>query len=123
MIVDKLFRYIVLIYIIIINYLSSEKEAYELKEKIVETYDVECRVIRADVSKEEEVDQMFDVAEKEMGGVDVLVNNAAIDLSNLFGLKTADEFRRTLDVNVVGAYNCAKRVYKKIVYFTPTKNI
>ena len=33
-----------------------------------------------------------------------------IDLSNLFHLKTADEFRKTLDVNVVGAYNCSKSV-------------
>ena len=39
---------------------------------------------------------------------DILINNAAIDLSNLWHLKTAEEFRRTLNVNVVGAYNCAK---------------
>ena len=45
-----------------------------------------------------------------MGGVDVLVNNAAIDLSNLFHLKTSEEFQKTMNVNVVGAFNCAKRV-------------
>ena len=39
-----------------------------------------------------------------------IVINAGIDLSNLFHLKTADEFRKTLDVNVVGAYNCSKSV-------------
>ena len=59
-----------------------------------------------------QVDKMISQIEKEMGNVDVLINNAAIDLSNLFHLKTAQEFRKTLDVNVVGAYNCAKRVYK-----------
>ncbi len=67
--------------------------------------------IKADVSKEEEVDDMVKCIEDELGGVDILVNNAAVDLPNLFRNKTADEFRRILDVNVVGAFNCAKRVY------------
>ena len=55
---------------------------------------------------------MVTAAEEQFGGVDILINNAAIDLPNLFHLKTAEEFRRVLDVNVVGAYNCAKRVYR-----------
>ena len=69
-------------------------------------------VFQADVSKESEVDAMVTAAEEQFGGVDILINNAAIDLPNLFHLKTAEEFRRVLDVNVVGAYNCAKRVYR-----------
>ena len=52
---------------------------------------------------------------KDLGGVDILINNAAVDLSNLFHLKTADEFRKTLDVNVVGAFNCSKRVYRHML--------
>lgn len=71
--------------------------------------------IQADVSKEEEVDAMISLIEKKWGGVDILVNNAAVDLSNLFHLKTADEFRKTLDVNVVGAFNCSKRVYRHML--------
>ena len=50
-----------------------------------------------------------------MGGVDILINNAAVDLSNLFHLKNAEEFKRTFDVNVVGAFNCSKRVYKHML--------
>ena len=71
--------------------------------------------IQADVSKEEEVDAMISLIEKKWGGVDILVNNAAVDLSNLFHLKTADEFRKTLVVNVVGAFNCSKRVYRHML--------
>ena len=96
---------------VVINYLTSEARALELQKTISETYGVRCLAIRADISKEEEVDAMVSEIEEKLGGVDVLINNAAVDLSNLFHLKTADEFRRTLDVNVVGAYNCAKRVY------------
>ena len=69
--------------------------------------------------------------DNKLGGVDILINNAAIDLSNLFDLKTSNEFRRTLDVNVVGAYNCAKAVskhmlenkYGRIINITSTNGI
>ncbi len=99
-------------YDIVINYLTSKKEAMELRETIINDYGVKCLAIRADISLENEVDQMVTTIESELHGVDVLINNAAIDLSNLFHLKNAEEFRRTLDVNVVGAFNCSKRVYK-----------
>ncbi len=102
-------------YDIVINYFSSERKAFELREKIIKEYGVKCLAIKADVSKEEEVNAMVEKIEKELGMVDILINNAAIDLPNLYNLKTAEEFRRVLDVNVVGAYNCANRVYRKML--------
>ena len=102
-------------YDIVINYLTSSKAAVLLEEEIKKNYDVRVMTIQADVSKEEEVDAMISLIEKKWGGVDILVNNAAVDLSNLFHLKTADEFRKTLDVNVVGAFNCSKRVYRHML--------
>ena len=83
-------------YDVVINYLTSNKAAALLEEEIKKNYDVRVMTVQADVSKEEEVDAM-------------------IDLSNLFHLKTADEFRKTLDVNVVGAFNCSKRVYRHML--------
>lgn len=102
-------------YDIVINFLTSKNEALKLQKEILENYGVKCLTIQADVSKEDEVDQMVKKIEDEFGGVDILINNAAIDLSNMFNLKTADEFRKTLDVNVVGAYNVSKRVYKHML--------
>lgn len=102
-------------YDVVINYLTSNKAAALLEEEIKKNYDVRVMTIQADVSKEEEVDAMISLIEKKWGGVDILINNAAVDLSNLFHLKTADEFRKTLDVNVVGAFNCSKRVYKHML--------
>lgn len=102
-------------YDVVINYLTSNKAAALLEEEIKKNYDVRVMTVQADVSKEEEVDAMISLIEKQWGGVDILVNNAAVDLSNLFHLKTADEFRKTLDVNVVGAFNCSKRVYRHML--------
>ncbi len=99
-------------YDIVINYAHSETEAYALKDMIIDTYGVRCIVCKADVSDEKQVDEMITKIEQELGHVDVLVNNAAIDLSNLFQYKTAEEFRRVMDVNVIGAFNCAKRVFE-----------
>lgn len=102
-------------YDVVINYLTSNKAVALLEEEIKKNYDVRVMTIQADVSKEEEVDAMISLIEKKWGGVDILINNAAVDLSNLFHLKTADEFRKTLDVNVVGAFNCSKRVYRHML--------
>lgn len=118
-------------YDIVLNYFRSEKKAFELQEEIRDRYDVNCLAIQADVSKEEAVDAMLEQIEKELGGVDILVNNAGIDMPDLFRNKDAESFRRILDVNVVGAFNCAKRVsahmeekkYGRIVNIASTNGI
>ncbi len=102
-------------YDIVLNYFSSEKRAFELQEVISLKYGVRCLAIKADVSKEEEVDAMVAKIEEELHGVDILINNAAIDHPDLFAQKNAEDFRRILDVNVVGAYNCARRVYRHML--------
>ena len=99
-------------YNVVINYLTSVNEAGKLKEEIINKYHVSCLAIKADVSCVDEVDLMFKEVEDKLGGVDILINNAAIDLPNLFSLKTSEEFKKVLDVNVVGAFNTSKRAYK-----------
>lgn len=95
---------------VVVNYHTSADAAADLQKKIQEQYHVPCLIYGADVAREEEVDAMVSFAEEKLGGVDVLVNNAAVDLSTFFAHKTTEEFRRTLDVNVIGAFNCARRV-------------
>lgn len=102
-------------YDIVINYHTSQQAAADLKSEIIENFGVRCLTIGADISDPEQVDQMITQVEEQLGGVDILINNAAIDLSNLFHLKNAEEFRRTLDVNVIGAFNCSKRVYEHML--------
>lgn len=102
-------------YDVVINFLTSQKEAMSLANELSTKYGVNVLAIKCDVSKEDQVDEMVNEIESNLGGVDVLINNAAIDLSNMWYEKKADDFRKTLDVNVIGAYNVARRVYKHML--------
>ena len=81
----------------------------------ISKYGIRSLVVKCDVSKEEEVNQMFDTIECELGGVDILVNNAAIDIPNIFSKKNVNDFRKTLDVNLIGAFLTSKRAEKHIL--------
>ena len=102
-------------YDVVINYLTSEKEAEILASSLTSKYGINALVYQCDVADENEVDLMISFIEEHLGSVDILVNNAAIDLSNMWHEKDAEDFRRTLDVNVVGAYNVARRVGKQMI--------
>lgn len=101
-------------YDVVINYLTSKEKAEALVKELsplgVNVFSYQC-----DVSNEEEVDKMISFIESKLGSVDILVNNAAVDLSIVWNEKTSDDFRKTLDVNVVGAYNVARRVKKGMI--------
>ncbi len=102
-------------YDVVINYLNSKDAAISLEKELTSKYGVNVLAIQCDVSKEDKVDRMISLIEEKLGGVDILINNAAIDLSNLWHQKDIEQFKRTLDVNVLGAYICARRVYKHML--------
>lgn len=64
-------------YMVCINYKSKSKEAIELAKSIIENGG-HCITVQADVSKEEDVNRLFSIVDKELGTVSVLVNNAGI---------------------------------------------
>ena len=98
----------------VINYNTSEAEAFTLNDKIKQ-YGIRSLVVKCDVSKEDEVNQMFDEIEQKLGGVDILINNAAVDIPNIFSKKNVEDFRRTLDVNLIGAFLTSKRAERHIL--------
>ena len=100
---------------IVIHYYRAEDRALALQKEIISGYGVRCMTVQADIAEEEEVDRMITKIEQELGTVDVLINNAAMDAPDLFSRKDAETFRRILDVNVVGAFSCAKRVSKSML--------
>ena len=101
-------------YDVVINYNNSKDEALELKNYVESTFKVKALVIKCDISKESEIDSMIDEIYREFGHLDVLVNNASIDLDQDFELKTKDEFMKTLEVNLVGTYLVSKKIGLKM---------
>ena len=63
---------------ILINYSSSDPAEAEAVAARVRAAGAEVRLCRGNVSTPKTAQQMFDLAESEFGGVDVLINNAGI---------------------------------------------
>ena len=101
-------------YDVVINYNTSEKEAYELNKE-VSKYNVRSLVVKCDVSNEEEVKSMVEEIHSKLGCVDILVNNAAVNYNDFFYKKSVEDFKRTMDVNVIGAFLVSKYVSKDMI--------
>lgn len=68
--------------------------------------------VRADVSKEDEVNRMVERILGEWGGVDILVNNAGSGNQLLLEDMTAADWHRVMGVNLDGTFYCSKAVIK-----------
>jgi glucose 1-dehydrogenase len=72
-----------------------------------------CTLVRADVSREGEVEAMFEAVRQSCGTVDVLVNNAGIQIEEPSSHETAAaHFDEVLAVNLRGAFLCAREALR-----------
>ncbi|WP_455279175.1 SDR family NAD(P)-dependent oxidoreductase [[Eubacterium] cellulosolvens] len=94
---------------IVLNYSKSEREAIALAEELGEI-SKSILLVRADVSKVDEVRQMVQKTVERFHRIDVLVNNAGILVPQVFLESTEDTWDKTMDVNLKGAYLCSKEV-------------
>lgn len=99
-------------YNVVINYVSNDSAAKELKSFIVENYDVDVMLCKCDVSNEENVKEMVNDVINHFGKIDVLINNAGIAIDTTFEDKTVDNFRKILDVNLIGPFIVSREVGK-----------
>lgn len=88
---------------VIINYGHNE-ENYEKTKKELEEFKEKVSFIKADVSNENEVIQMFNKMEK----LDYLINNAGTNIDGYIETLNIEDFRRVLDVNLIGKVICTK---------------
>lgn len=92
---------------VVINYGHNEKLAEETMQEL-SNYKNNILLIKCDLSKENEVDNMFKDIEKKFGKLDGLVNCAAYDKVLSIEDLTIEEYRHELDVNVVARWQCIK---------------
>jgi glucose 1-dehydrogenase len=101
-----------------INYLTTPDEARDTEDQVqacvhrVRQEGVRDVLVQGDVSNEEDVVRMVGEAAGELGGLDVLINNAGIQISKPSDELTGHEFDNVLAVNLRGSFLCAREAIK-----------
>jgi glucose 1-dehydrogenase len=104
-----------------INYLRAPEEAEETEQQVrtcvakVQQAGVRDVLVQGDVSKEEDVVAMFENTVDQLGGLDVLVNNAGIQISRPSHELSAKDFDAVIGVNLRGAFLCAREAIKRFL--------
>ena len=104
-----------------INYLRAPEDAAETEQQVqacvehVQRMGVRDVLVQGDVSKEEDVLRMFEETVDKLGGLDVLVNNAGIQISRPSHELSAADFDKVIGVNLRGAFLCAREAIKRFL--------
>lgn len=102
-------------YNVVINYNTSEAEAYALCENLI-ARGHKAIAIKADVSKRAEAEYLFSEAKKAFGAVDILINNAGIAQQKLFTDITDEDYERMFDCNVKSVFNCCQLALPDMIH-------
>lgn len=101
-------------YRVAVNFQSGEAEARKLESEITRSGN-QALAIHADVAREEDIIRMFETAERELGPITALVNNAGITGGfACVDAVSADALERVFAVNVIGAMLCAREAVKRM---------
>lgn len=91
---------------------KSKEKIEELKEELKEKYQTDCRTFLCDVSRPEQVEELFSKIE----GVDVLINNAAVSYVGLLTDMSLQEWHRVIDTNLNSLFYTCKAVIPGMVH-------
>ena len=97
---------------VLVNYSSRAEAAEKVAEEI-------CRggtrsiIFKADVSKEDQVQNMFKRAIEEFGTVDILINNAGLQKDAPIDEMSLAQWQHVLDVNLTGQFLCAREAIRE----------
>ena len=92
-----------------VNWIGREREAQSVVETI-KNGGGDAFAVRADVSASADVKELVRATFDRFGRVDILVNNAGVMYTKAVLDTTEEEWDRTIDINLKGAYLCAKEV-------------
>lgn len=94
---------------LVIHYHQAERAA-QATTRALRDAGHEATAVRADLSREAEVERMTAHAVDRFGRIDVLVNNAAIFYRTPVDTLDFDDWQRVMDVNLNGSFLCAHAV-------------
>lgn len=97
---------------VVVNYVSRP-EAAESVVKEIQSHGVKAYAHRANVSKEDEVQAMFQKMIQDFGTIDILINNAGLQRDAPIDEMTLADWQLVLDVNLTGQFLCAREAIRE----------
>ena len=88
----------------------NQAEVEAAAAEISRDYGVQAIGLQADVSSEDQVQGVVDTCLEEFGKVDILINNAGINIRGPIDELSLEEFKQVMDINVNGVWLCARAV-------------
>lgn len=101
-------------YNIAINYRNETDTMNDLKQEI-ESNNVKCIFVRADVSNFEETENMVKEIINEFGKIDVLINNAGISESKMFTDVTDEDWNKIINNDLYSAFCTTQEVITSMI--------
>jgi glucose 1-dehydrogenase len=99
---------------VVVNYVGNDERAEQVVGEIREAGGKAIGV-KADVSKEDQVQAMFRRVCDELGSVDILVNNAGLQKDAPFQEMTLAQWQFVIDVNLTGQFLCAREAVREFL--------
>lgn len=98
-------------YNIVTNYVSDKTDTENLKKEF-EAFGAKCLIVKADVTRADEIEELVKQAIEKFEKIDVLVNNAGITKDNLLMRMSEEEFDKVIEINLKGTFIVTKIVTK-----------
>lgn len=99
---------------IILNYNKSEKQAQEIKQRL-EAQGINIDIVKADITKRNEVEELIEFAIKKYGKIDVLINNAGISQIKLFTDLTDEDWENMIKINLTANFYTTQEAAKQMI--------
>jgi glucose 1-dehydrogenase len=99
---------------VVVNYVTRPDDAQAVVDEI-KSNGGNAIALLADVSKEDQVQSMFQAMFKEFGTVDILVNNAGLQQDAPFEQMTLAQWQLVIDVNLTGQFLCAREAAREFL--------
>ena len=97
-----------------VNYATHQKEAEEVVRDILDGGG-KAIAVKADVTNEDDVKNMFDTAHDTLGPVTALINNAGVECVYASIMEyDLQDFRDVIEVNVYGVFLCAREAARRM---------
>jgi glucose 1-dehydrogenase len=99
---------------VVINYAHNAEAADEVMKECV-ALGVTAYAHQTDVSKEDEVIQMFSDMCSRLGTIDIMVNNAGLQQDSSLVNMTLAQWQKVIDINLTGQFLCAREAAKEFI--------